>query len=109
MAFLLPFFLISSSSIDNASHNSSEPYSSRYPDMITNIEPHVRIVVYEHGILTPQPGCDYFVVLDDMAEMIGEKSASQNLISLCGFEVVDDVMAALEAACPSNVSCANIL
>ncbi|KAM2502546.1 hypothetical protein COP2_033908 [Malus domestica] len=81
MAFLLPFFLISSSSIDNASHNSSEPYSSRV----------------------------YFVVLDDMAEMIGEKSASQNLISLCGFDVVDDVKAALEAACPSNLSCANIL
>ncbi|TQD74456.1 hypothetical protein C1H46_040007 [Malus baccata] len=54
MAFLLPFFLISSS-IDNASHNSSELYSSRYPDMITIIERHVRIVVYEHGILTPQP------------------------------------------------------
>ena len=41
--------------------------------------------------------------------MTGEKNARPNQNSLRGFEVVDAIKAELEAACPSQVSCADIL
>ncbi|VAH75836.1 unnamed protein product [Triticum turgidum subsp. durum] len=54
-------------------------------------------------------GCDASVLLDNSTNIISEKGSNPNKNSLRGFEVVDQIKAALEAACPGTVSCADIL
>lgn len=62
--------------------------------------------MYEHV-----QGCDGSVLLDAAPAngVEGEKGALQNLNSLAGFEVIDDIKTALENVCPGVVSCADIL
>ncbi|MED6121156.1 hypothetical protein PIB30_027501 [Stylosanthes scabra] len=55
-------------------------------------------------------GCDGSVLLDDTANFTGEKTAKPNLNSIRGFEVVDQIKAAVDKACKRPVvSCADIL
>ena len=54
-------------------------------------------------------GCDGSLLLDDTSTFKGEKNASPNKNSARGFEVIDTIKANLEKACPSTVSCADIL
>ncbi|XWS08323.1 hypothetical protein CRYUN_Cryun41cG0069600 [Craigia yunnanensis] len=54
-------------------------------------------------------GCDGSVLLDDNATFIGEKTAVPNNNSARGFNVVDNIKAQLEKACPGVVSCADLL
>ncbi|CAN0872441.1 Peroxidase 9 [Linum grandiflorum] len=54
-------------------------------------------------------GCDASVLLDGSAEVASEKNAGPNRNSLRGFEVIDQIKAELEKACPQTVSCADIL
>ncbi|KAM0935642.1 putative peroxidase [Dioscorea sansibarensis] len=54
-------------------------------------------------------GCDASVLLDDTLDIVSEKQATPNKNSLRGFEVIDQIKAALEEACPLTVSCADIL
>ena len=54
-------------------------------------------------------GCDASVLLDDSATIISEKNSGPNKNSLRGFEVIDEIKAKLEEACPQTVSCADIL
>uniref|UniRef100_J3MS05 Peroxidase n=1 Tax=Oryza brachyantha TaxID=4533 RepID=J3MS05_ORYBR len=54
-------------------------------------------------------GCDGSVLLDDNPFFVGEKTAGPNANSLRGFEVIDDIKAELEKACPETVSCADVL
>ena len=52
-------------------------------------------------------GCDASVLLDDSAKIVSEKNSGPNKNSLRGFEVVDEIKAKLEEACPQTVSCAH--
>ncbi|KAK7856837.1 peroxidase 4 [Quercus suber] len=55
-------------------------------------------------------GCDASILLDDIpGSFVGEKTANPNNNSVRGFDVVDDIKAKLEKACPGVVSCADIL
>ncbi|KZV14728.1 peroxidase 40-like [Dorcoceras hygrometricum] len=54
-------------------------------------------------------GCDASVLLDDMPNFVGEKTAAPNFNSLRGFEVIDAIKADLEYVCPQTVSCSDIL
>ncbi|KAG6546136.1 hypothetical protein Mapa_012170 [Marchantia paleacea] len=51
-------------------------------------------------------GCDASVLLDNADS---EKLGAPNANSLRGFEVLDEAKAALEAACPRTVSCADVI
>ncbi|KAE8712655.1 Peroxidase 9 [Hibiscus syriacus] len=48
------------------------------------------------------------VMLDDSATIASEKNALPNRNSIRGFEVIDEIKAKLEEACPQTVSCADI-
>ncbi|KAL7206573.1 hypothetical protein ACSBR2_019314 [Camellia fascicularis] len=54
-------------------------------------------------------GCDGSVLLDDTKDFEGEKNAFPNRNSVRGFEVIDKIKADVESACPSTVSCVDIL
>lgn len=49
------------------------------------------------------------MLLDDTSNFTGEKSANPNKNSVRGFDVIDKIKTAVEKACPSVVSCADIL
>ncbi|KAM3377131.1 peroxidase 10 [Capsicum galapagoense] len=54
-------------------------------------------------------GCDGSVLLDDTNDFKGEKNAAPNRNSARGYETIDIIKADLERACPSTVSCVDIL
>ncbi|XP_068636381.1 peroxidase 72-like [Aristolochia californica] len=54
-------------------------------------------------------GCDGSVLLDSSGSIITEKRSNPNRNSARGFEVIDEIKAALEKECPETVSCADIL
>ncbi|PKA56710.1 Peroxidase 72 [Apostasia shenzhenica] len=54
-------------------------------------------------------GCDASNLLDNSSNIVSEKGSNPNRNSARGFEVIDDVKAALEKECPRTVSCADIL
>jgi len=54
-------------------------------------------------------GCDASLLLDSSGSIVSEKRSNPNRDSARGFEVIDEIKAALEAACPATVSCADIL
>jgi peroxidase len=54
-------------------------------------------------------GCDASIILDDVGTFVGEKTAFPNANSVRGYEVIDQIKAAVEASCPGVVSCADIV
>jgi peroxidase len=54
-------------------------------------------------------GCDGSILLDDTNEMKGEKNALPNRNSVRGYEVIENIKALVEKACPLTVSCVDIL
>ncbi|KAK4416231.1 Mitogen-activated protein kinase kinase kinase [Sesamum alatum] len=54
-------------------------------------------------------GCEGSVLLDDSSNFTGEKNAFPNRNSARGFEVIDAIKENVERACPSTVSCSDIL
>lgn len=60
-------------------------------------------------ILLLSQGCDASILLDSSRTIISEKRSNPNRDSARGFEVIDEIKAALEKACPHTVSCADIM
>ncbi|CAH9142119.1 unnamed protein product [Cuscuta epithymum] len=54
-------------------------------------------------------GCDASILLDDTPNFTGEQTAAPNNNSIRGLNVIDDIKAELEKACPNTVSCADIV
>ncbi|MBA0772012.1 hypothetical protein Gotri_007456, partial [Gossypium trilobum] len=55
-------------------------------------------------------GCDASILLDDIdSTFVGEKTARANQNSVRGYEVIDKIKVNVEKACPSTVSCTDIL
>ncbi|WJZ83821.1 hypothetical protein VitviT2T_003466 [Vitis vinifera] len=54
-------------------------------------------------------GCDASVLLDDTEDFKGEKSTPVNRMLPLAFEVIDNIKEDVESACPSTVSCVDIL
>jgi peroxidase len=54
-------------------------------------------------------GCDASILLNDVGTFVGEKTAFPNANSVRGYDVIDNIKAAVEASCPSVVSCADIV
>lgn len=54
-------------------------------------------------------GCDASLLLDSNGPIASEKESNANRNSARGFEVIDEIKAALERECPGTVSCADIL
>lgn len=54
-------------------------------------------------------GCDASLLLDSGNGITSEKNSNPNKNSARGFNVIDDIKAALEKECPQTVSCADIL
>lgn len=49
------------------------------------------------------------MLLDNSQTIASEKNSGPNRNSIRGFEVIDEIKAELEEACPQTVSCADIL
>jgi len=54
-------------------------------------------------------GCDASILLDNTTSFRTEKDAFGNANSARGFDVIDEMKAAVEKACPKTVSCADLL
>ncbi|XVF62114.1 hypothetical protein PTKIN_Ptkin08bG0191200 [Pterospermum kingtungense] len=54
-------------------------------------------------------GCDASILLDSSGTILSEKRSNPNRNSARGFEVIDEIKAALEKECPHTVSCADIM
>jgi hypothetical protein len=74
---------------------------------IWSIVSFVPAVVHAMKLIALSQGCDASVLLDDAEEVVSEKNAIPNKDSIRGFEVIDEIKAALEEACPQTVSCAD--
>ncbi|GMI76941.1 PEROXIDASE 72 [Hibiscus trionum] len=54
-------------------------------------------------------GCDASILLDSSGTILSEKRSVPNRDSARGFEVIDEIKAAIEKECPHTVSCADIM
>eukprot|EP00257_Ricinus_communis_P015847 XP_015573840.1 peroxidase 4-like [Ricinus communis] len=54
-------------------------------------------------------GCDGSILLEDTSSFRGEQTAGPNNHSVRGFNVINNIKAKVERACPGRVSCADIL
>ncbi|XP_074287152.1 peroxidase 4-like [Silene latifolia] len=115
----LVFLVMVSVGITNA-QLSANFYSSTCPKLMSTVQPVVRSAIKKEARMGASllrlffhdcfvNGCDGSILLDDTSSFTGEKTAKPNNGSVRGFEVIDQIKASVEKACPGVVSCADIL
>ncbi|XP_021723168.1 uncharacterized protein LOC110690628 [Chenopodium quinoa] len=91
-------------------------YSNSCPNLLSTIQSAVRnearmgaslLRLHFHDYFVN--GCDGSILLNDTANFTGEQSATPNINSVRGFEVIDNITARVESICAGVVSCADIL
>ncbi|KAI3969920.1 hypothetical protein MKX01_038388 [Papaver californicum] len=105
--------------IDSGNGGTGGGYSSLFPEFYQYSCPQANDIVMSvlHKAIAKQPriaasllrlhfhdcfaqGCDASVLLDDSSTIASEKNSIPNKNSLRGYEVIDEIKAQLEAACP---------
>jgi hypothetical protein len=82
-----------------------EKVVSKYSEIDpTNPAPLMRLFFHDCFV----QGCDASVLLNSTTKIVAEKDASINF-SLGDFNIIDEIKAELEHACPETVSCADVL
>ncbi|GAV62471.1 peroxidase domain-containing protein [Cephalotus follicularis] len=95
-------------------------YANSCPNLESIVEPVVKAAIKQEARMGASllrlhfhdcfvNGCDGSILLDDTSTFTGEKNAAPNKNSVRGFDVVDNIKAAVEKKCPGVVSCADIL
>ncbi|KAJ1394125.1 Secretory peroxidase [Sesbania bispinosa] len=121
--YILLFVLVAASALSEADAKkklSTDFYSSSCPELLPIVNKGVIKAIKNETRLGASllrlhfhdcfvNGCDASILLDDTSSFIGEKTAAPNNNSVRGFNVIDDIKAKLEKACPGVVSCADIL
>ncbi|KAG9139270.1 hypothetical protein Leryth_011277 [Lithospermum erythrorhizon] len=119
MLLVVVFVVLISGSVTSA-QLSANFYANSCPDALSIIRTGVNIALAQEARMGASllrlhfhdcfvNGCDASVLLDDTTNFVGEKTAFPNVNSLRGFDVVDNIKTELESACPSVVSCADLL
>ncbi|XP_020237242.1 peroxidase P7 [Cajanus cajan] len=121
--YFLLFLLVAATLLSEADAKktlSSDFYSSSCPELLPIVQKEVikaiknetrigasllRLLFHDCFV----NGCDASILLDDTSSFVGEKTAAPNNNSARGFNVIDDIKAKVEKACPRVVSCADIL
>lgn len=125
MLFFLQFLGLTLSILSTSLHASDPPltldyYASTCPSVIDIVKKEMACQVQSDPRAAPRvlrlhfhdcfvQGCDASILLDDTITLKGEKTASTNINSLAGFEVIDSIKNKVESECPGIVSCADIL
>ncbi|RDX97157.1 Peroxidase 4, partial [Mucuna pruriens] len=121
--YFLLFVLVAATALSVADAKkklSSDFYSSSCPELLPIVEKGIIKAIKKETRIGASllrlhfhdcfvNGCDASVLLDDTSSFIGEKTAAANNNSARGFNVIDDIKAKVEKACPRVVSCADIL
>ncbi|KAG1365642.1 peroxidase 4 [Cocos nucifera] len=112
----LVLFLLGSTS----AHLSPDFYAKSCPKLFSTVKPVVQAAIAKEKRMGASllrllfhdcfvQGCDGSILLDDTPTFRGEKTAAPNNNSVRGFDVIDEIKAAVEKACPGVVSCADIV
>ncbi|XP_038721978.1 peroxidase 4-like [Tripterygium wilfordii] len=99
---------------------STNYYSSTCPKALSIVREGVRKAIKNETIMGASllrlhfhdcfvNGCDGLILLDDSANFVGEKTAVRNNNSIRGYNVIDEIKAQVEKACPEVVSCAEVV
>jgi len=98
----------------------SDYYNETCPSLFSIVEQQVQTAVANEARMAASlvrlhfhdcfvQGCDASVLLRNATGIESEQCAFANKNSLRGFDVIDTIKSAVEAACPNTVSCADIL
>ncbi|CAI9096928.1 OLC1v1033192C1 [Oldenlandia corymbosa var. corymbosa] len=116
----LLLLLLSSINGCEAQLSSQNFYSSSCPNALSTIRTVIRSAVSRERRMAGSlirlhfhdcfvQGCDASIMLDETSTIQSEKTATANVNSARGFNVIEDAKSAVEKICPGVVSCADIL